>query len=133
MARTLDQVCERYERNLRNGRMILGRANTVEEQVARFRAAREHAGDLEARSGEVLVALEMPSIQWPFYYAMVRRLDRLTRQEITGESIALEAGLLVDNWVRRGLVRDALVALCRQVLNIEPAYGGWTQSQTDLE
>jgi hypothetical protein len=133
MARTLDQVCERYERNLRTGGMILGRANTVEEQVAHFRAAQVHARDLAARSGTVLRRLDQPSIRWPYYYAFVWKMDALVRRGISGMSLQLEVGRCVDYWSARGLDRAALVAVCREVLDVEPEFEGWTESGTGLK
>lgn len=133
MAQTVDRACEKYEVKLRLGRFPQRGGITAEEQVARFRLGREHDHDLTLRSSEVLGRFDVQSILWVGYFAPVRKLDRYARMGITGLSLALEAGLLVDYWTGRGLRREVLMALCREVLEIEPESGGWTELGKSLQ
>jgi ribosomal protein S28E/S33 len=52
------------------------------------------------------------TINYVPYLSFARRLFKLTnRKGVTGESMAIEAKVLVDKWHARGLSRDVLVAI----------------------
>jgi len=112
-----DRACAKHEALLRAGRGTLARHGSIELQMDNFRAAYVHGRELEARVREVLVAAEVPSIQYPFYFAFARRLDRLSRI-CSGESLRIEAQAYLAYWVARGLVEAVLKAVCLDALNI---------------
>ena len=112
-----DRACAKYEAKLRAGRGTLARHGSVELQMSNFRTAYERQRALEARVRDVLVAAEVPSIQYPFYFAFARRLDRLSRI-CSGESLRMEAQAYVDYWAARGLVAAVLKVICLDALDI---------------
>jgi hypothetical protein len=85
--------------------------------MGNFRVAFEHARELEGRVREVLHAAGVESIQYPFYFAFARRLDRLSRI-CSGESLRIEAQAYLDYWAARGLVQSVLKEVCLDALDI---------------
>jgi hypothetical protein len=75
--------------------------------------------DVESQVKQVLDGLGLPTIQYPFYLCYGRELWRLQSQNISGESLAIEAQVLLDKWVARGLVQSALEATRKQVFNVD--------------
>jgi len=110
-------VCAKYEAKLRAGRGTLARHGSVEQQMCNFRAAYQHARELEARVREVLVAEDVPSVHHPFYFAFARRLDRLSHV-CAGESLRLEAKAYLDYWAARGLAAPVLRLICVQAFDL---------------
>jgi hypothetical protein len=60
---------------------------------------------------------------YPFYLCSGRELWSMTRQEITGESAAKEAAVLIQKWVGRNLTLSVLELIRTQVFNIGPVSG----------
>ena len=112
-----DRACAKYEAKLRAGRGTLARHGSIERQMDNFRTAYVHGRELEARVRDVLVGAEVPSIQYPFYFAFARRLDRLSRI-CSGESLRLEAQAYLAYWAARGFVEAVLKAVCLDALDI---------------
>jgi hypothetical protein len=117
MPNDTDRGWAKYEAKLRAGHGTLARHGSIERQMDNFRAAYVHGRELEVRVREVLVAADVPSIQYPFYFAFARRLDRLSRI-CSGESLRLEAQAYVAYWVARGLVESVLKEVCVDALDI---------------
>ena len=63
-------------------------------------------------------AAGVPTIQYPFYLCFGREMWALTRKDISGESLALEAATLIAKWVARGLDQTLLQAIRSQVFNV---------------
>ena len=57
-------------------------------------------------------------MDYPSYLAFGRSLWALGRKEISGESAAKEAKVLVDKWKARGLTEALLQAIRTDVFNI---------------
>jgi len=114
---SVDRASAKYEAKLRAGRGTLARHGSIELQMSNFRVAYERQRELEGRVREVLLAADVPSISYPFYFAFARRLDRLSRI-CSGESLRMEAQAYLAYWVARGLVREVLKAVCAQALDI---------------
>jgi hypothetical protein len=60
----------------------------------------------------------VPTIQYPFYLCFGREMWALTRRDISGESLALEAAVLIAKWVARGLTQSVLQAIRTDVFNV---------------
>ncbi len=120
MPKSVEQICRKYEARLRAGRMGPVSEERARLQLARFRQAVEHDRALVDVTSQVLAALTVSSIEWPFYYGLVRQLDRLQRRGFSGLTLALEARLAIERWAHRGLARTVLERLCRDVLGIVP-------------
>jgi hypothetical protein len=112
-----DRACAKYEAKLRAGHGTLARHGSIELQMGNFRVAFEHARELESRVREVLIADDIPTLTYPFYFAFARRLDRLSRI-CSGESLRMEAQAYLAYWVARGLTQSVLKAVCAQALDI---------------
>jgi hypothetical protein len=59
-----------------------------------------------------------PTIQYPFYLCFGREMWKLTRQDISGESMAQAAATLIAKWVSRGLQQTLLEAIRSEVFNV---------------
>jgi len=57
-------------------------------------------------------------IQYPFYLCFGREMWKLTRQDLSGESMAKEAAVLVAKWKARGLTEAVLQAIRTDVFNV---------------
>jgi len=57
-------------------------------------------------------------IQYPFYLCFGREMWALTRKDISGEGMALEAATLIAKWVARGLTQSTLQAIRTDVFNV---------------
>jgi hypothetical protein len=60
----------------------------------------------------------VPTIQYPFYLNFGREIWALTRKEVSGESLAQEAAVLVAKWTARGLTAPVLQAIRSEVFNV---------------
>jgi len=57
-------------------------------------------------------------IQIPFYLNFGRELWALSRKEISGETLAIEAATLIAKWVARGLTQSVLYSIRTDVFNV---------------
>jgi hypothetical protein len=57
-------------------------------------------------------------IQYPFYLCFGREMWKMTRQDLSGESMAKEAAVLVAKWKARGLTEAVLQAIRTDVFNV---------------
>ena len=73
---------------------------------------------IESQVKQVLDGLGVATIQYPFYLDFGRELWRMRDQDISGESAAMEADVLLQKWVARGLTQAVLEAIRTQVFNI---------------
>ena len=73
---------------------------------------------MELQVKQTCDAAGVTTIQYPFYLCFGREMWALTRKDISGESMALEAATLVAKWVSRGLTQSALQAIRSQVFNV---------------
>ena len=73
---------------------------------------------METQVKQVLDTEGVPTINYPGYLAYGRELWRLTRKEISGTSMQLEALVLLNKWVARGLTQSVLEAIRLQVFNV---------------
>ena len=73
---------------------------------------------MELQVKQVLDGLGVSVAQYAMYLAFGRELWALTRKEISGESAAMEADVLLQKWVARGMAQAVLEAIRTQVFNI---------------
>ncbi len=73
---------------------------------------------METQVKQVLDNEGVPTISYPSYLAYGRELWRLQRREISGTSLQLEALVLLNKWVARGLTQSVLEAIRLQVFNV---------------
>jgi len=73
---------------------------------------------MELQVKQTLDALGVSIAQYAYYLDFGRELWRLTRKDISGETAAMEADVLLQKWVARGLTQAVLEAIRTQVFNI---------------
>ena len=73
---------------------------------------------MELQVKQVCDGAGVPTIQYPFYLCFGREMWALTRKDISGESLALEAAVLIGKWVARGLQQPLLQAIRTDVFNV---------------
>jgi len=73
---------------------------------------------MELQVKQVCDGAGLPTIQYPFYLCFGREMWALSRKDISGESLALEAATLIAKWVARGLTQSVLQAIRTDVFNV---------------
>jgi len=73
---------------------------------------------MELEVKQVCDGAGVPTITYPFYLCFGRELWALSRKEISGESMAQEAALLISKWVARSLSAPVLQAIRSDVFNV---------------
>ena len=73
---------------------------------------------MELQVKQVCDGAGVPTIQYPFYLCFGREMWSLSRKEISGESLAIEAATLIAKWVARGLTLAVLQAIRTDVFNV---------------
>ena len=73
---------------------------------------------MELQVKQVCDGAGVPTIQYPFYLCFGREIWALTRKEVSGESLAQEAAILIAKWVARGLNQAVLQAIRTDVFNV---------------
>lgn len=106
-----------YEQALRNGRVSLGSANTIEEQSASHRAGSGHAAEIAEKLRTVLAACGVPGDRFVSYYAFAQKLGRLSRS-YSAKSLQIAASDLVDLYEAKSLDRDTLLAIAEAVFGL---------------
>ena len=73
---------------------------------------------MEQQVKQVCDLAGVPTIQYPFYLCFGREMWSLTRKDISGESLAQEAAVLITKWTARGLTQAVLQAIRTDVFNV---------------
>ncbi|MCX6841392.1 MAG: hypothetical protein NTX53_03785 [candidate division WOR-3 bacterium] len=73
---------------------------------------------MEQQVKQVCDGSGVSTIQYPFYLCFGREMWSLIRKDISGESAAKEAAVLVTKWTGRGLTQAVLQAIRTDVFNV---------------
>ena len=73
---------------------------------------------MELQVKQVCDGAGVPTIQYPFYLCFGREMWSLSRSDISGESLAKEAKVLIDKWKARGLTEAVLQGIRTDVFNV---------------
>ncbi|MCX6842683.1 MAG: hypothetical protein NTX53_10420 [candidate division WOR-3 bacterium] len=73
---------------------------------------------MELQVKQVCDGSGVSTIQYPFYLNFGREMWALSRKDISGESYAKEAAILITKWTARGLTQAVLQALRTDVFNV---------------
>lgn len=73
---------------------------------------------MELQVKQVCDGAGVPTIQYPFYLNFGREIWALSRKEVSGQSLALEAATLIAKWKARGLTEAVLQAIRSDVFNV---------------
>ena len=75
---------------------------------------------MESQVKQVVDGLGVETIQIPFYLDFGREIWRLQDQDISGETLAIQVGHILQQWAARGLTQAVLEAIRTQVFNVGP-------------
>ena len=117
MSKDIDDVVTRYEESIRDGSATLSPNLTVPEQVERFRATQEHNHAVMEATGVVLRRLDVPVFLFGSCIAFALKVDKLQRN-YSSRTLVEEVGLQVELWTGRGLAREVLLTICREVFTL---------------
>ena len=73
---------------------------------------------MELQVKQVCDGAGVPTIQYPFYLCFGREMWALSRKDISGESLAQEAAILITKWTSRGLTQAVLQGIRTDVFNV---------------
>jgi hypothetical protein len=73
---------------------------------------------MELQVKQVCDGAGVPTIAIPYYLCFGREMWKLIRADISGETLALEAAVLIAKWVARGLTQSVLQAIRTDVFNV---------------
>ncbi len=73
---------------------------------------------MESQVKQVCDSAGVATIMYPFYLDFGREIWKLSRKEISGESLAQEAAVLITKWTARGLTQAVLQAIRTDVFNV---------------
>ena len=118
MSDRLTRIVENYELKLRLGSAGRLTEDEISARVGRYgiAAAREDAVLNEVR--QILCCAGIVPMMFPPYHAFSRELGKLSRQEISVETLECETAIAVAKWVARGLEQCVLRAIATNVFNI---------------
>ena len=106
-----------YVEALSEGRISLGRANTVAEQSARQKAGAARATVIADEIRPVLTARGIPADKFVAYFAFAQKLGCLSRT-YTDKSLQMAAADLVDLYEAKALDGDILAEITRSLFSI---------------
>jgi hypothetical protein len=73
---------------------------------------------MESQVKQVCDGAGVATIMYPFYLDFGREMWKLSRKEISGESLAKEAAVLITKWKARGLTEAVLQGIRTDVFNV---------------
>jgi len=111
-------VCRRYERSLRRERCSRRADGDTTEQIARYRERCAVAAKEDALVRNVLAECGLPLAAYVGYANLARHLARLGRT-YGSETLRNAVRAAVSEGTARGLNRQAIERLCREVLGVE--------------
>ena len=78
---------------------------------------------METQVKQAIDAEGVSTITYPFYLCFGREMWSKLRKEMSGDSLAKEAAVLIQKWVGRGLTLSVLELIRTQVFNVAPVSG----------
>ncbi len=91
-----------------------------EDMAARYEAAISQVYAMETKVKEVINASGVSTTQYVPYLNFGRQLYKLSRQQnISGESFAMAAQVLLDKWAARGCDPEILAKVRKDVFDID--------------
>ena len=78
---------------------------------------------MELQVKQVCDGIGVPTIDLPFYLNFGREIWALSRKEVSGETLAQAAAVLIAKWVARGLTQSVLESIRTDVFNVSAPVG----------
>lgn len=118
MSERLLRTIDNYELSLRRGANGRLSETIIRRRVEHFSSAAVREETLFLQARQVLCGAGVSTIQFPMYYAFSRHVGKLSRQEISHETLQRAVMASVTTWEMRGLLRPVLLAIASDVYNI---------------
>ena len=114
----LHRMIENYEVKLRLGANGPVSEKAIVNRVARFSVAAANEDMVLNQTRRVLCSHGVVTMMFPAYHAFSRELGKLTRKEISVETLQREMMVAAEKWTMHGLRREVLLDIAVQVFNI---------------
>jgi hypothetical protein len=119
-----ERMVENYASRLRVGQCgTPARVGDLKSQAERFAAGVARMRAIDAATTKVTDAEGVATIMRPFYCSFARKLGKLVARAWGDNARRDEGRVLVDVWVARGLCREVLLRIAREVFELELAEG----------
>jgi hypothetical protein len=112
------RVVGNYETTLRLSAAGRIPESEIQERVAHYSVAAVSADIVLDQVRQVLCSHGIVPMMFPAYHAYSRELGKLTRQELSEESLRFEYAITMSKWVARGLVQSVLKDIGCSVFNL---------------
>lgn len=112
-------ACKKYALRLVMGRVACRRDGDVEAQAENYTAALVRLHQLRADTATVLDSVGVPTTLRPYYYAFIMKLAKRDHMLWLEAHRLAEARVQLELWAGRGLKRDVLLKVAREVLDMD--------------
>lgn len=110
----------KYDLKLTKAGILRDLTAKVDDMKLRFNSATISLALMETSVKQQCDGAGVPIIHYPFYLDFGREMwHEINGIELSGESAAQEAAILIAKWVARGLTSSVLQAIRTQVFNVE--------------
>jgi hypothetical protein len=121
-----DHTKERTERWIENymARVNVGQSGPaaslgLKGPAERYDAAMKRAHRVRARTEAFLDQLDVPKVDWPAYWGYACKLERIKDNVLGEQTLRQEAGVLIMTWEAKGLKRDVMIQIARELFELE--------------
>jgi len=112
-------ACKKYALRLVAGRGACRGDGDVEAQARNYTAALARVHQLRVDTAAILDSVGVPTTLRPYYYAFILKLAKRDRELWNEAHRRAEARVQLELWAGRGLKRDVLLKVAREVLDMD--------------
>lgn len=112
-------ACKKYALRLVAGRGACRRDGDVEAQAENYTVALARVHQLRVNTAAILDSVGVPTTLRPYYYAFILKLAKRDHVLWIEAHRRAEARVQMDLWTGRGLKRDVLLKVAREVLDMD--------------
>jgi len=113
------RMIDNYAARLKVGQCGAARNVGLKGPAERFAAAMERVKRTRAETKALLEDLDVPSIFRSYYCTFALRLGKIVHNAWGEHACRAEARILVTTWQARGLDRDIMLRIAREVFELE--------------
>lgn len=113
------RMIDNYAARLNTGQCGAARNVGLKGPAERFAAAMERVKRTRAETKALLEDLDVPSIFRSYYCTFALRLGKIVHNAWGEHACREEARILVTTWQARGLDRDIMLRIAREVFGLE--------------
>ena len=116
----LDRIVDNYEVKLRLGAGGRLSEREIADRVQRFSGTAAREDMVLNQTRQVLCLHGVHTINFVAYHAFTRELGKLTREEISVDTLQREMMVAVEKWTIRGLRREVLLDIAINIYHVYP-------------